>query len=290
MRDRRVVVSLLTILGAACAGGCKGAPPTVGPMDAGTSPVLKIAGSTAVLPLAAEAANAFMRAHPGTALNVEAGGSRQGLARVAAGAVDIGTSDLFATGEGLSQLEDHRIAVVAFAPVANRGAYDESITSLSLAQLRGIFSGKIRDWAEVGGKPQPIVIVNRAKNSGTRGAFGAVVLGGDNFASGAEEQESSGLVQTVLLEKVGAISYLALSYRHGDLKTFAVDGVEPNPENIEQGTYPIWSYEHMYTRGPASGDARAFIDFVLSPAIQGSALEHGGFIPVVAMKVSRDHD
>jgi phosphate transport system substrate-binding protein len=171
-----------------------------------------------------------------------------------------------------------------------RTSWLESISSLTLAQLRDIFSGKIRDWSDVGGKAQPITIVNRAKNSGTRGAFGSIVLGGDNFASGAEEQDSSGLVQTRLLEKVGAISYLALSYRHADLKSFAVDGIEPTPGNIERGAYPIWSYEHMYTRGPASGDARTFIDFVLSPAIQGSVLEHGGFIPVVAMKVARDHD
>jgi phosphate transport system substrate-binding protein len=179
---------------------------------------------------------------------------------------------------------------VAFVAMASRGPFDASIPSLSLPPLAGIFSGKIRDWAEVGGSAQPIMIVNRAKNSGTRGAFGSIVLGGENFATGSEEQESSALVQTMLLQKVGAISYLALSYRHADLKMFAVDGVEPTPENIERGAYPIWSYEHMYTRGPASGDARAFIEFVLSPAMQGAVLEHGGFIPIGAMKVARDHD
>ena len=69
-----------------------------------------------------------------------------------------------------------------------------------------------------------------------------------------------------------------------------VDGVEPTAENVEKGAYPIWSYEHLYTRGPALGDARAFIDFVLSSPMQGAVLEHGGFIPIAAMKVARDHD
>jgi phosphate transport system substrate-binding protein len=258
--------------------------------DAETIAVLKVAGSSALLPVAAEAANSFMRAHPGSAIQVEGGGSRQGLAQVAAGAIAIGTSDVFATGEVAPQLEDHKIAVVAFAAMANRGPFDASITSLTRGQLRGIFSGEIRDWSEVGGDAQAITIINRARNSGTRAAFGSIVLGGDKFAAGSEEQESSALVQTMLLQKVGAISYLALSYLHADLKTFAVDGVEPTRENIERDVYPIWSYEHMYTRGPASDDARRFIDYVLSPTMQDGLLGHGGFIPIATMKVARTHD
>jgi len=286
MRDRVVLAWALSVF----LFGCKRTGPDNGAIDAGTQAVLKVAGSSAVLPFAAEAANAFMRSHPGAAITVEAGGSRQGLAKVAAGSIAIGTSDVFATGELLPVIEDHKIGVVAFAAMANRGPFNASIASLTLAQLGGIFSGTIRDWSEVGGGAQPITIVNRARNSGTRGAFGSIVLGGDKFAPGSEEQESSALVQTMLLEKVGAISYLALSYRHADLKMFAVDGVEPTPENIERGAYPIWSYEHMYTRGPASGEAQSFIEFVLSPSMQGAALEHGGFIPIEAMKVARDHD
>ena len=258
--------------------------------DADTVAILKVAGSSAVLPFAAEAANSFMRTHPGSAIQVEAGGSRQGLAKVAAGAIAIGTSDVFATGELASQLEDHKIAVVGFAAMANRGPFNASIASLTRGQLRGIFSGEIRDWSEVGGNTQPITIINRAKNSGTRAAFGSIVLGGDTFAAGSEEQESSALVQTMLLQKVGAISYLALSYLHADLKTFAVDGVEPTRENIERDIYPIWSYEHMYTRGPAFGEARMFIDYAMSPAMQNGVLERGGFIPIATMKVARTHD
>jgi phosphate transport system substrate-binding protein len=285
MRERVSVFLALSVALLAC----KRVASEEAVVEAGAPSVLKVAGSSALLPFVAEAANAFMRSHP-TAVTVEGGGSRAGLAQVAAGTIAIGTSDVFATGELAPKVEDHKVGVVAFVAMANRGPFDASIPSLSLAQLAGIFSGKIRDWAEVGGSAQPITIVNRAKNSGTRGAFGSIVLGGDNFATGSEEQESSALVQTMLLQKVGAISYLALSYRHADLKMFAVDGVEPTPENIERGAYPIWSYEHMYTRGPASGDARAFIEFVLSPAMQGAVLEHGGFIPIGAMKVARDHE
>ena len=258
--------------------------------DASGLAVVTVAGSTAVLPLTTEAANRYMRSHPGSVVQVEGGGSRQGLSLASSGGVTIGTSDIFAPADIAPGLEDHRMAVVGFAAMANRGPFNEAIASLTMAQLRGILTGQIRDWAQVGGKAQPITVINRAKNSGTRIAFGTIVLGGDHFVAGSEEQESSALVQTALLEKMGAISYLALSYRHDALKVFPIDGVPPTPENIESGAYPIWSYEHMYTRGPAAGGARGFIDFVLSPALQNELVPSAGFIPIAAMKVSRDHE
>jgi phosphate transport system substrate-binding protein len=248
--------------------------------------VLKVAGSTAVLPFATEAANLFMKSHPGSAVEVEGGGSKRGLEDVAAGKIGIGNSDVQAAPDLAPVLEDHPIGVVAFAVMANRGPHDTSISSLTMAQLRGIFSGQIHDWSEVGGKAQPIVVILRPKGSGTRVSFGTIVLGGDHFVQGAQEQESSALVQTTLLGTVGSISFLSLAYSHPDLTTFSVDGVAPTRDSVEAGTYPIWSYEHMYTRGQATGQARAFIDFVLSPAVQNDALVRSGFFPSGAMKTA----
>jgi phosphate transport system substrate-binding protein len=225
-----------------------------------------------------------MRANPGTAIQIDGGGSKHGMDLVAAGTVAIGTSDTNAPADIAPSLEDHPVAVVAFAVMANRGPYNESIRSFTMAQLRGVFSGEIRDWSELGGLHQAIVVVLRPKGSGTRASFGTVVLGGDRFAADAKEQESSALVQTMLLQTPGSISHLSLSYSHPDLKTFAVDGIEPTRQNVENGAYPIWSYEHMYTRGPAQGQARAFIDFVLTPHVQNEILVRDGFIPASGMK------
>jgi phosphate transport system substrate-binding protein len=247
---------------------------------------VKVAGSTAVLPLVTDAANRYMAGHTGVVVEVEGGGSRLGISRVVEGGITIGTSDIQAPPE--AHLEDHKIAVVGFAAMANSGPFNASITSITMEQLRGVLSGRIKDWSELGGTSQPIVFVNRAKNSGTRGAVGAVVLGGDKFGLAAEEQESSALVQTSLREKVGAFSYLALSYRHDALKVFAIDGVEPTPEAIEKGTYPIWSYEHMFTTTPASEGARSFIDFFLSQEVQQTLVPSKGFIAIASMKTSRN--
>jgi phosphate transport system substrate-binding protein len=250
----------------------------------------KIAGSTAVLPVVTEAANAFMKSHAGVSIHVDSGGSRVGLARVAAGNVAIGTSDVFVNGDLSAKLEDHKIGVVGLAAMANRGPFNESVRSLTREQLRRIFMGQARDWSEVGGGSQVITVINRPDGSGTRAAFRSIVLGGDQFVHGTTEQETSAQLQATLLETRGAISYLAISYRHPDLAVFEFEGQPPSSDAIATGAYPIWSYEHMYTLGPAVDQVRAFIDFVLSPPIQNDALVRAGFIPIGSMKVSRQHD
>ncbi len=284
-QSRRWLGALAFSFALAASGACSRSDSAASPAATSLT-VIKVAGSTAVLPLVTAVANRYMGGHAGVVVQVEGGGSRQGLARVAEGGVSIGTSDVLAAPG--SNLEDHRIAVVGFAAMANRGPFNDSIRSLTMAQLRGIFTGTIHDWAEVGGTSQPIVLINRAKNSGTRAAVGAIVLGGDGFAPGAEEQDSSALVQTSLRERVGSVSYLALSYKHEALRTFALDGVEPTPQNIETGAYPLWSYEHMYTAGTQSDAVRAFIEYFVSPEVQTSVVPSAGFIPIGAMQTWRD--
>jgi phosphate transport system substrate-binding protein len=250
----------------------------------------KIAGSSALLPFMAETANAYMTSHPGVAIQVDAGGSEVGLAKVAAGTIAIGTSDLFAQGDRGRRLEDHKIGIIGIAAMAHRGAFNASLHSLSRDQLRRIFTGQVIDWSELGGGKQPITIISRQKGTGSRTTFGAIILGGDHFASTCVEQENAAQVQTALMHTPGAISYLPLSYRRAELAVFELEGTPASSENIEAGTYPIWSYAHMYTRGPATGQVRAFIDFVLSAPVQRNILPRAGLISLAAMKISREHD
>jgi phosphate transport system substrate-binding protein len=166
-----------------------------------------------------------------------------------------------------------------FAAMANRGVFNESVESLSVDQLNSIFRGQTKDWSEVGGKHQAITVINRSKGSGTRVAFGQAVLGSDDFAPGPE-QESSALVLTSLEQTTGAISYLALAYGRASVKVFAVNGVAATNENVVNGHYPIWSYEHLYTLGPARGTKKLFIDYLLSRPIQTELVERNGFASI----------
>ncbi len=248
---------------------------------------ISIAGSTALVPLLDEASKRYMKDHPAVTIVVSSGGSYTGLAKVASGEVTIGASDVLAEGPNSGSLVDHAIAAIGFAAMANQGAFDDAITSLTSDEMRGIFTGRLKNWSDLGGDDQPIVVINREKGSGTRGVFGALVLGGDLFVA-SEEQPSSSKVQERLLATPGSISYLALSYRHDSLKTLAYQNVAATTENILTGAYPLWSYEHLYTRGQPSDAVTEFIAFVTSGRFQREVLPHLGFIPIHDMKATRE--
>ena len=139
-----------------------------------------------------------------------------------------------------------------------------------------------------GGKDEKITVVNRAKGSGTRATFEGAVLGGESAVK-AQEQDSNGTVQKIVSTTPGAISYLAFSYAKTDgLHTLSLDNVAPTDKNITTNKWKIWSYEHMYTNGKAKGQAKKFIDYMLSDDVQGSLVKKLGYISIHDMKVKKD--
>jgi len=100
--------------------------------------------------------------------------------------------------------------------MAHKGSYNTGIDSLTRDEIRDIFTGKIKNWSELGGDDQPIVVINREKSSGTRAAFGSLALGGDVFTAG-EELDSSGKVQATPAREARSdlVSRALLSRRHG---------------------------------------------------------------------------
>jgi phosphate transport system substrate-binding protein len=220
-------------------------------------------------------------------ITVQGGGSGTGLTQVSQGGADIGNSDIFAeekSGIDAAQLHDIKVCVVGMAAVVNP---DVKVDNLTKAQLIDIFTGKVTNWKEVGGNDQKIVTINRPKGSGTRATFKAFALDGQEEAQGMEE-DSSGLVRKIVHETPGAISYLALSYLDDSVKAVKLDGKEARKETIVTGEYPVWAYEHMYTKGAPEGLKKAFLDYMLSPEVQGDLVTKLGYIPITEMKVERD--
>jgi phosphate transport system substrate-binding protein len=266
---------------------------TQGPTEGKTATV-QISGSSALQPLVNAAKEQYEQKHKGVSIEVSAGGSKKGLADVASGAVQIGDSDIFAPEDLKAQLVDHKVAVVGFAAMANKGPFNEKVAAVSLPDLSKVFSGTVTSWKDVGGTAQSIAVINRAPGSGTRAVFGSIVLGGDKFVE-AQTEDNSGALVTKLKQTKGAISYLALSFADPDLKVFSLKTesgvVDPTPASITAGTYPIWSYEHMYTKGQPTGAAKDFLDYMASAEFQEHVLPNvKGFIPVTQMKVSREKD
>lgn len=245
-------------------------------------------GSSALQPLAEKAAQMFMDKNKDAVIQVQGGGSGTGLKQVSEGGSDIGNSDVFAEeklpADQAKALVDHKVCVVGFATVANPKVTVDNLTG---QQLIDIFTGKITNWKDVGGSDMKIVILNRPASSGTRATFKKYALNGADEAAGtALTEESSGAIKKALNDTDGSISYLALSYIDNTVKTLKYEGVEPTVDNVKSGKYPIWSYEHMYTKGEAAGVAKAFIDYMMSDEFKPSIVELG-YIPNSDMKVTR---
>lgn len=246
-------------------------------------------GSTALQPLVDAAQESFTQENPTVQISVQGGGSGTGLSQVSEGAVEIGNSDVFAEekdGIDAEKLVDHRVAVVGFAPVVNKDVGVEDITK---QQLVDIFTGKITNWKDVGGKDQEIAVVNRASGSGTRATFEKWGLDGAEPIQ-SQEQDSSGTVKKIVADTPGAISYLALSYLDDSLQALKLDGVEANEKTIANNDWPIWSYEHMYTNGEPEGELAKFLEYMTSEEIQSGPVKELGYLPITSMKIERDVD
>ncbi|MGF7087998.1 phosphate transport system substrate-binding protein [Kroppenstedtia sanguinis] len=253
---------------------------------------LTAVGSTAMQPLVEEAANQFTAKNPGVQVNVQGGGSGTGLSSAVDGSADIGNSDVFAEekdGIDAAKIEDHKVFVVGMGPVVNPKTGVEDLTQ---KQLIDIFTGKVKNWKEVGGKDQEIVLVNRPESSGTRSTFQTFALNGqdEHRAKGGIEEDSSGTVKKIVSETPGAIGYLAFSYFDDSVKPVKLEGVEPKNENVHTGKWKVWAYQHMYTPKESENQelAKAFIDYILSDEIQNDLIPQLGYIPVTQMKVERD--
>ena len=275
--------------------GCTSTPDTAGqeqeqtenaPQEEITGSIVSL-GSSAMQPLVDEAAKQFMAKNPKAQVLVQGGGSGTGLSQVSSGGADIGNSDVFAeekSGIDAAALVDTKVCVVGMAAAVNK---DANVTNLTQQQLIDIFTGKITNWSEVGGADMKIVLVNRPESSGTRATFKKYAIKGAQEAEGITE-ESSGTVRKIIGETPGAVGYLAFSYFDGSVQPVSLDGVEPTEENVTTGKYPIWAYEHSYTKGEPTGLSKTFLEYLMSDEVQNTIVPKLGYIPGTKMKIERD--
>lgn len=246
----------------------------------GSKEALSIAGSTTVQPIAAKAAEKYMLKNPEVSVSVSGGGSGTGIKMASEGSADIGTSSRDLTVEEISAggLKVYPIAADGIAVIVNP---QNSLSDLTKQQIKDIFSGKIKNYKELGGPDKEIVAIIRESGSGTRSSFEEMIMdkGKTNNTESAEQQSSNGAVKASVAGNPNAIGYVGAGYIDPTVKAMKVQGIEATKDNIRSGTYPISRKLYMITKGEAFGKTKGFIDYVLSDNGQG-IVEEEGFVRI----------
>lgn len=269
---------ILVLLTSMAVAGCGGS---------GLSGTLTLSGSTTVQPIAQEAADQFMKDNTSANVTVQGGGSSVGITQVSEGSVNIGDSSRELKDEEKNLgLVDHKVAFDVIVLIVNPGV---SVSNLTTDQVKGIFTGSITNWSQVGGPDGTITVVTRDSASGTREMFDEKALGSTkdkpvNLVSGAIEANSNGVMRQKVASTKGAIGYISYGYLDKSVKPLQFNGVTGNLQTGLDKTYPLSRYLHMFTKGEATGLTKAYIDFVLSPDFQNMTVSKE-YIPMT--KVSQ---
>ena len=210
---------------------------------------IKLAGSTSMEKLCEAMSESFMERNPGVTVTVEYTGSGAGLESLAAGSVDIGNASRgLKDEEKASGVVENIVAIDGIAVITNKSCSIKDVTSKNLAK---IYSGEITDWAELGGKEQPIIVIGREAGSGTRDAFEELLEVKDGCAY-AQELDSTGAVLAKVATTPGAIGYVSLDVVDDTVSGLKIDGVEPTEEEILAGNYMLQRPFVMATKGEIS--------------------------------------
>ncbi len=235
---------------------------------------IEIKGSTTVLPVAQKTMEAYMALHPKTVITLSGGGTGNGFKAMIDGTTTICNASRFIKDKEAKQAIEkniipvaHRVALDCIVPIVHK---DNPVKNLSKAQLKDIYTGKITNWNQLGGKDMKIVVITRDSSSGTFDAWKEMVMDEERVMPAALTQPSNGGLVTQIGSTKGAIGYIALGYVTKKVKILSVDGVKGSDQTAKNGQYKISRPLFMFTNGWPEGETLDYINFVLSP--KGQAL------------------
>lgn len=245
----------------------------------------RIKGSDTMLPLSQKAAEEFLKTNPSAAITVTGGGSGVGVAALLEGTTELAQLSRKIKFDERNKLKNKGITVkeiiAAYDALAVIVHPENKVTNLSREQLEAIFTGKIKNWKEVGGADMAIVPYARETSSGTYEFFKESVLKNKNYMAGIMSMPATGAIIQSVSQTKGAIGYVGLAYLNKNVKAIRVsyDGgktfVAPSVENAKNETYPIVRPLYYYYNVANEQVVKAFIDFTLSAKGQKVASEIG---------------
>lgn len=276
-------VAGLALSAAACGGS---GSTQVATADGASRGTLRVSGSTTVNPVAADAAEALRTNAFQITVDTQ-GGSAGGLAQLGAGQIDVAMSSKPVGEADRTQFPsvaftETQIGEDAVGIVLRKEVVDGGVSSLTKTQLAGIFEGRTKNWKEVGGPDLAIFVYDKEPGRGTREVLDKFLYGKDGKAPPPPDSNSYAIVggneetRTKLESTPGSVGPLSTGFLvgHPDLVAVAVAGVEPSTAHIVDRTYPLSRPLFLVTNGPATGLAKVFVDYVLSPAGQKLVTKH----------------
>lgn len=249
----------------------------------------KIKGSDTCLPLVQKESETYQKKNAGSSIVVTGGGSGVGIAAIMSGSTDIAMSSrkmkmdekikMQEAGKAFKELVFANDALSVIVHPSNK------IGQLTREQLEGIFTGKIKNWKDVGGDDMPIVAYSRETSSGTYEFFKEKVLMNKNFGASALLMPATGAIVQSVSQTKGAIGYVGLAYIEKTVKPLNVSFdkgktfINPTLENAKNKTYPITRPLFLYYLNSTEKSITPFISFVMSEEGQKIVLTEG-YVPV----------
>ena len=213
------------------------------------SGTLQMVGSTSMEKMANALSESFMQKNSGVTVNAEFIGSSAGIEALASGSADIGNSSRNLKDSEKSQgIIENIVAIDGIAVITDKS---NTVSDLTREQLTDIYTGKIKNWSELGGQSAAIVVIGREAGSGTRGAFEEILKIEDQCAY-SNELDSTGAVLSKVTSTPGSIGYVSLDVIDDSVNVFKLEGVEATAENIKAGAYFLQRPFVMATKGEIS--------------------------------------
>ncbi|GAA0698622.1 phosphate ABC transporter substrate-binding protein [Paraclostridium ghonii] len=245
----------------------------------GKSDKVSVSGSTSVGPLMEKEAEAYKLVEPNVSIEINQLGSSAGIKDAINGVAEIGMSSRdLKDEEKQAGLKEHKIAVDGIGIITHK---NNEVKSLTMDQLKGIYTGKITNWKEVGGKDAPIVVVSREDGSGTRDAFQEIVgYESTDLTKEAQISDGNGNIKSTVAGNENAIGYTSFSYLDDSIHTLQVDGIDATPQNAKDGKYKLSRpFLLVYKEDKLSENGKKFIDYISSEEGQ-KVVEEDGLIRI----------
>ncbi|HEY4188320.1 MAG TPA: phosphate ABC transporter substrate-binding protein [Polyangia bacterium] len=250
---------------------------------------IALKGSDTMVVLGQRWAEDYMKAHKDTTIQVQGGGSGTGISALINGTTDICEASRAMKDAEKKQVEEKSTKPVVETVVAKDGLSvyvneANGIKELSMPQLKGIFTGKVTNWKEVGGADAKIIVYSRENSSGTYVFFKEHVLENADYTPRAQTLPGTAAVVNAVVKDKNAIGYGGAAYAKG-LKILKVKkdekgtAIEPSQATVKDGSYPLSRPLFFYTRFDVPAEGKAFMDWVLSPAGQ-AVVEKVGYFPI----------